>query len=77
MSTANAANKRERNRAKRARNNILLNTALRAGTQAGMSELEIFERLVHGLLDLHDESFQEKLDQAMNSKTPIGFNNIS
>jgi hypothetical protein len=37
-----------------------------------MNELEIFERLVHYLLDLNDQAMQEKLDALMNRPLPAG-----
>jgi len=56
--------------ARRQRNNVILNTALKQGNLANMNELEIYERLVHFLLDLNDEAMQEKLDAIINSPTP-------
>jgi len=54
------------------RNNVILNHALKCGNMAGMNELEIFERLVHYLLDLNDQAMQEKLDALMNRPLPAG-----
>ena len=56
---------------RRRRNNVILNHALKCGNIAGMNELEIFERLVHFLLDMNDEAMQEKLDTLMNSPLPL------
>jgi len=55
---------------RRQRNNVILRNALKQGNMANMNELEIYERLVHFLLDLNDEAMQEKLDAIINSPTP-------
>lgn len=52
---------------RRARNDVILYMALEKGKSLGLSETEIFEKLVHVLLNWKDESFQREIDAKMNS----------
>ena len=56
---------------KRARNDFILNAALKHGHAHNLNELEIYERLVHLLLDLKDEIFQARLDKLKVSLEPL------
>ena len=56
---------------RRARNDVFLHRALQEGNANNMNELEIFESLVHILLDWHDEMFQKELDRRTNSVEPL------
>ena len=49
----------------------IVNHAFSAGMSLGLSENEILRRLVKVLIDLNDESFQEKLDLIMQSDHPF------
>ena len=55
----------------RAIHDAFLCKALVEGTSRGFSHEETFEKLVHVLLDIKDEVFQEKLLEAAMSKEPI------
>ena len=56
---------------RRARNDKLLSDALRYGEASNMNELEVFEMLVHVLLDLKDEAYQARLNELIYSSKPM------
>jgi len=51
----------------RARNDALLYLAFAQGRAANMTDAEILEALVHYLLDLKDEVYQQKLSAVLQS----------
>lgn len=53
------------------RNDALLRMAYDQGERQGLTELQMLKVFVVGLLDLKDETFQEKVDELMRSTKPI------
>jgi len=49
----------------RARNDAILNTALKQGRRDGISEQETYEKLVHYLLNIKDEVMQERYERLL------------
>jgi hypothetical protein len=56
---------------KRAQNNCLLNNALNYGFKNGLSEIETLELVMHQLLDIADEVYQERLQKTLNSTSTM------
>lgn len=57
----------------RIRNDHFLSLAMQRGRDAGLSEHDTLRKFVMYLLDLKDECFQRKLDEAMNSNNAMIF----